>query len=329
VGLAAAFGLTVFGVSPPWPRVSDGPFALLPALAALASLTLLWSALSRLAGQAAAGHMERGESGGSSGPKRRRASALLTGLGLVAALALLAGVRLQEGPPPPRFPRAPAGSGPAADWLTAAASLFAVLLLAAVAERGLPLAARLAAGLGKQVSGSLAHWQLDRRPRQHSQVAFILTVSVAVATFGVVAAVSGPPRGQELRSAATLIGGALGALLIALFAFAIHFRAVAGERAEEYAALLVSGLPRRALRRSLAVEQRAVLWHGLGFGAASGVALALAVLPWQPLAAAVAAGAAGGAAVLLAFMGAMLVAGWATRAWLARVDPRDQLRAPL
>jgi hypothetical protein len=160
-------------------------------------------------------------------------------------------------------------------------------------------------------------------------MAFLLTVAVAVAIFGVLAAVSGPLRGQQLPEAATLIGGAVGVLLIALFAFAVHFRAVAGERAEEYAALLVSGLPRRALRRSLAVEQRAVLWHGLGLGTACGVALALAVLPWNPLAAAFVAAAAGGAAVLVAFVATMLVAGWATRAWLGRIDRGDHLRALL
>jgi hypothetical protein len=248
---------------------------------------------------------------------------------LMAALALLVAVRLQEGVASPWLPRTPAGSGPAAEWLTAVASLLAVILLGAVGARGLPLAARLAAGLGQQVSGSLARWQLGRRPRQHSQLAFLLTLAVAVAIFGVLAAVSGPLRNKQLHEAAALSGGALGMLLIALFAFALHFRAVAGQRAEEYAALLVSGLPRRALRRSLAVEQRAVLWHGLGFGIASGVALALAVLPWEPLAAGLVAAAASGAAVLLAFVGAMLVAGWATRAWLGRIDPGDQLRALL
>jgi hypothetical protein len=329
LALAAVFGPTVLAVPPPWPLVSDGSSALLPLLTVLASLTLLWSLLSRLAGQAAGGRRTRQASNGSSRRKERRALAVLPWLGLMAALALLAAVRLQEGLASAGLPRAPAGSGPAADWLTAAASLLAVVLLAAVAACGLPLAARLAGGLGQQVSGSLARWQLGRRPRQHSQMAFLLTLAMAVAIFGVLAAVSGPLRGKQLPETAALIGGALGMLLIALLAFALHFRAVAGQRAEEYAALLVSGLPRRALRRSLAVEQRAVLWHGLGSGIVSGVALALAVLPWEPLAAGLVAAAAGGAAVLLAFVGAMLVAGWATRAWLGRIDPGDHLRALL
>jgi hypothetical protein len=329
LALAAVFGPTVFGVPPPSPHVSDGPSALLPLLTVLASLALLWSVLSWLAGQAADGRLAREASSGSSRRKGRRALAELPWLVLIAALSLLAAVRLQEGLASPSSPRAPAGSGPAFDSLTAVASLLAVVLLAAVAARGLPLAARLAAGLGQQVSGSLARWQLGRRPRQHSQMAFLLTLAVAVATFGVLAAVSGPLRGKQVPEASALIGGALGVLLITLFAFALHFRAVAGERVEEYAALLVSGLPRRALRRSLAVEQRAVLWHGLCFGIVSGVALALAVLPWQPLAAGFVAAAAGGAAVLLAFVGAMLVAGWATRAWLGRIDSGDQLRALL
>jgi hypothetical protein len=324
VAMSAAFGPSAFGVPPPRPRVSDGLFTLLPALVALAGLTLLWSALSRLAGRAAEGHTPTEASGSLSGPGGRRTAAVFTGLGLLAALALLAAVRLQGDP------AAPAGSGPAVDWLTAVASLLAVLLLAGVAARGLPLAAHLAAGPGQQVSGSLARWQLGRRPRQHSRMAFLLTVAVAVATFGVLAAVSGSPRGQDLTAAATtLLGGALGALLIALFAFALHFRAVAGERAEEYAVLLVGGLPRRALRRSLAGEQRAVLWHGLGFGTVCGVALALAVLPWRLLMATLVTAGVGGVAVLLAFLGAMLLAGWATRAWLGRIDPGDQLRALL
>ncbi|MBJ7614134.1 MAG: hypothetical protein JF924_17630 [Candidatus Dormibacteraeota bacterium] len=327
LGLAAVFGLTVFGVPPPWPRLADGLSTALPVLAALASLTLLWFGLSWRVGLAADGRVARQASSGSSDSRGRRAPAALTVLGAVAALALLAAVRLQEDPAPRWSPAAPAGSGPAVDWLTAGASLVAVLLLSAVAVQGLPLVARLAAGLDQQVSGSLARWQLGRRPWQHSQIAFLLTAAVAVATVGVLAATGGPPPGQPLAEVATLIAGALGALLIALFAFALHFRAVAGERAAEYAALLVSGLPGRALRRSLVIEQRAVLWHGLGFGIAWGVALALALLPSDPLGAVFVAAAARGAAILLAFTGAMVVAGWATRTWLGRIDPGDRLRA--
>jgi hypothetical protein len=321
---AAVFGPSLFGVPPPWPDVLDGAGAVVPLVAVLTGLALLWLSLSTLAGRAANG-VRPGDAvatrgfAGRPGPR-----AALSSLGLVVGLVLLAAVRLPQGPVPPWLPRLPTSAGGALDWLTAAMSLLALLLLAAAATQTLPLSGRLAGGLRHRVSNSLARWQLARRPWQHSQIAFLLTVAVAVGTFAALAALNQSRRPQP-PAAAVLIGGSFSALLIALFAFAFHFRAVAGERAEEYASLLLSGLPARALRSSLAVEQRAVTWHGLGWGAICAAALSLTLLPLGGLTADPAAAGAVFVGVLLAFLAVLLVAGWATRAWLGRLAPGNQL----
>jgi hypothetical protein len=248
----------------------------------------------------------------------------------VAGFALLAAARLSQGPvaPPLPLPRPFSSSGSASDWLAALSSLLALLLLAAAAAQSLSLAGRLAGGLRHRVSNSLARWQLERRPWQHGRIAFLLTVAVAVATFAALAAVS-EPRRAELPAAAVLIGGTLSALLVGVFAFAVHFRAVAGERAEEYAALLLSGLPGRTLRGSLAVEQRVVAWHGLASGAVCAVALAVALLPGGAMAANPSAAGAVFGGVLLGFLAALLLTGWATRAGLGRLDAAEPRRVPL
>src|SRR5439155_218713 len=83
---------------------------------------------------------------------------------------------------------------------------------------------------------------------------FLLAFAVAVATFGGVAAALGLEQRRELLVEAVVVAGAGAAMVIGLLGFGFHFRITAGERAEEYAALVLSGLPPRALRRSLALE---------------------------------------------------------------------------
>jgi ABC-type antimicrobial peptide transport system permease subunit len=123
-----------------------------------------------------------------------------------------------------------------------------------------------------------------------------------------------------------VVVGAGAAIVIGLLGFGFHFRVAAGERAEEYAALVLSGLPPRAMRRSLALEQRAVTWQSLGFGALFGVALAIAVLPLEDLWNHAAMGAEAVGCVVVGFLVAVLVTGWGVRRWLGRVDLRRELR---
>lgn len=320
-GLAAVLGAVVgpsfFGVPPPWPEVSDGLSAAAPPAAALAALAVLWTALSALAGRTL--RVQRNDASDLS--RRRGPRAAFVWLALPAGLALLTLAGGRQGRP---LPLPPGAEGPLLDWARAVLSLIALLMLAAAASQALPLAGRLAGSGERRISGSLAGWQMARRPWQHRQVAFLMTVAVAVATFGILTAVS-QQRQPSLPASAALAWPALGAVLIGLFAFATHFRVRAGERAEEYAALLLSGLPRRELRGSVAGEQRAVTWHALIFGGLCALALAVALLPLQTLlASSTAAGVFAG--VLLAFLVSLLGAGWVTRSGLGRLKPGDRPR---
>jgi hypothetical protein len=71
----------------------------------------------------------------------------------------------------------------------------------------------------------------------------------------------------------------LGALTLALVAFAFHFRWAARRRLGEYGGLFAHGLPLGQVSRSLAVEQHAITASSLLTGALLGGALAFAVLP--------------------------------------------------
>jgi hypothetical protein len=141
-----------------------------------------------------------------------------------------------------------------------------------------------------------------------------------------VAAALGFEQGREPLVPAVIAAGVLAALVITLLGFGVHFRATAGERAEEYAALVLSGLPPRGLRRSLALEQRAVIWQSLASGTLLGVLLVAALLPLDQLRMHAATEAAAAGCVILGFGAAVLLTGWGTRGWLGRLDARRQLR---
>jgi FtsX-like permease family len=324
---ANVLGRALFGVPPPWSELSETRQVVAPLLAAAGGLALLWTVLSGVAARTARGALTLSAGAAAEPPPavRRDRRAVVWAL-LASGFALLGAVRLSQGLSPLPGPSwSGTGSG-TLDWPVAVTALLAVLLLAAAAARVLPLAGVAAAGSGSGVPASLARWQLQRRPRQHGQLAFVLTLAVALAAFAGPAAASGEGRGPDLPAAGVLLGGGLAAVLVAVFAFALHFRVVAGERAEEYAALLLSGLPRRALRRSVALEQRAVTWQCLASGPLIGVALALALLPLGNLTRSAAMSVATPAVLLLGFLFAMLAAGWAVRARLGRHHPGDQLR---
>lgn len=328
VGLSAAVGPALFAVSPPWPDAADRLALVLPA-AAGAVLLAFWILISRMAGRAARGGAEERPWNRPQSPTQRRLPRMAgTGLPVAAGLAVLGAVRLLEWPPAWLSPYLPTMAAARLDWLSVVLALGAVLLLCLAGARTLWLAAWLAAGLGRGVPGSLAGWQLGRRPSQHSRLAFLLTAAVAVATFGCVAAAEGPRPEPSPALIAVLLAGAGAALVMALIGLALHFRAVATERAEEYATLMLSGLPRRSLRRSIAVEQATVTWHSLGFGLLIGVGLSAALLPLDASTDDLAAGALLGC-LLVGYLAAVLVTGWLVRTGLGRLAPSKQSRVPL
>jgi hypothetical protein len=317
--LAAGPGGALVGASPPWPDPSDRAGLVLAAGAVAGGLAAVWMLLSRLAARAA-----RVE-GPPPQPSRQGGGRVVGWLLFPAGLALLGGARVLQGLPA-FLPGARPASSSTVDWLTVLLALLGALLLALAGERMLPRAGRLAERLSHGVPGSLAAWQLERRPQQHRSVAVLMSVAVAAATFGGLSAVVALRPGRELPPAVVLVAGAAGALAIALVCFGLHFRAAAARRAEEYATLLLSGLPGRALRRSLAVEQRAVTWQGLASGTLLGVGLALAVLPLPSLTADLAAASLVVSVVLLGFLAAVVVTGWAARGWLGRLYSGSHLQ---
>ena len=330
VSITAAVGVTVFGVRPPLPVGADGRGLLGVAAAVAVALVTVWSILARLSGAAAGGDIDQ-EMGARARTKGRAVQAGrrwggVTLLAVLAAVVLLAVARGLQGVRSLALTPGVLETGPVADWLTVLAAVAAALLLALASLRTLPLVGRLAGGGARDVAGRLAGWQLGRRPEQHRAIVFLLAFAVAVATFGGVAAALGLEQRRELLLEAVVVAGAGAAMVIGLLGFGFHFRITAGERAEEYAALVLSGLPPRALRRSLALEQRLVTWQSLAFGALFGVALAVAVLPLEDLWSHAAREAEAVGCVLAGFLLAVLLTGWSVRRWLGRLDLRRELR---
>src|SRR2546430_12951901 len=79
-----------------------------------------------------------------------------------------------------------------------------------------------------------------------------------------------------------------GGLLLGLAGFGLHFRSAARRRLREYGGLFAHGLPPAQVARSVGAEQGATAGVAVIAGCALGVALALAVLPVPPPAAALA-----------------------------------------
>jgi hypothetical protein len=327
VSISAAVGVAIFGVRPPWPDGSDGRGLLGLATAVGVALVTVWSILARLSSAAAGEEIDQEKGARARKPGQagwRWGSVAL--LAVLAAAILLAVARGLQGMRPLALTPRVLEAGPVADWLTVLAAVAAALLLALASLRTLPLAGRLAGAGARDVAGRLAGWQLGRRPEQHRAIVFLLAFAVAVATFGGVAAALGLEQRRELLVEAVVLTGVGAAMLIGLLGYGFHFRTTAGERAEEYAALVLSGLPPRALRRSLALEQRLVTWQSLAFGALFGVALAVAVLPLEDLWSHAAREAEAVGCVLVGFLLAVLLTGWAVRRWLGRLDLRRELR---
>jgi uncharacterized membrane protein len=71
----------------------------------------------------------------------------------------------------------------ASDPLSLLTPAFALTVITLAALRLLPLAARLSRAVRHDVSGSLALWQLARQPIQHSRLALLVALTVAVGLF--------------------------------------------------------------------------------------------------------------------------------------------------
>jgi hypothetical protein len=135
------------------------------------------------------------------------------------------------------------------------------------------------------VAGLLAATQLERRPEQYTAIALVLAASAGIGVFTIAAFLGQlgvSPAGLEaIRTGAEagLLAGAMGALILALSAFAFHFRWALRRRLVEYGGLFAHGLPSSQVSASLAAEQRAVTWSSLLVGGLLGVGLAVTNLP--------------------------------------------------
>jgi hypothetical protein len=258
-------------------------------------------------------------------PFRRRRSGW-PGAGVIALLALLggAGVFLQRLPGLDQV-----GSALPAEvsgYLPIVPAL-GIVLLAAAFVRLRPFVA-FAPRRRASVSRLLAASQLERDPEQHSALALVLILAAGIGVFAAIALVnaltSGLPAQPAVRAGAEvgLLAGSLGALVLALAAFAFHFRWAASRRLAEYGGLFAHGLATTQVARSLAAEQGAVTSSSLLAGGLIGIVLALAVLP-LPGAPRTAAEevALGACAFLAALLAATLVVGAVVRRMPARVNP--------
>jgi hypothetical protein len=262
----------------------------------------------------------RGDMEGAEGPYGRAVAWAQRRRGAEAALLILGAAALLVGS------RLVGGGTRAAGVATVLLSVAGVVLFAVAARRLLPLSSRLVGAARREVPDRLAGWQVSRRPQQHAGLVFLLVLAVTLGTFSALSAALGLRHGRDPASQGVLLVGSAAAMLVAVVAFALHFVGTARRRLQEYAALLLSGLPVGAVRRSLAVEQRMVLSHSLLAGALVGLALALVLLPTGELRADLPTGALALAAALAGFLALALIVAWTGRRTAARIDLGKELR---
>jgi hypothetical protein len=130
------------------------------------------------------------------------------------------------------------------------------------------------------LEGTIANMQLRRWWQRNAGPGFLLVLAFAVASYGAVALVDqllqGPGGALGVGIAVSLAIGLASALATAMLSYGLVFLAVCRSRVDYYAALLVDGLPATTVRRSVEIEQQAVLVLGLGGGLVIGLALLLA-----------------------------------------------------
>lgn len=136
------------------------------------------------------------------------------------------------------------------------------------------------------LEATLARWQLRRGWQRNTLGGLLIVLAFPVATFAAVGLAAQALGGSLLRrdpflqaDTLNLTIGFVAAVTIAMTAYGLIFWFVCRLRMDDYAALLMDGLALPALRRSLRIEQHAVLSVALVVGVGLGLVLVWANLP--------------------------------------------------
>ena len=219
------------------------------------------------------------EPGGTGIPWRPRVALGAICAGLGAAVLAVTHAPAVEGASATSLTNVTAGAGPVG----------AAVLLAVTAICLQPLWSRVPRRSRTSMAGTLAGWQLDRRPDQHAALVFLLIACVgfgglAVYTMAIEiggwAGIVAPDLESGLEAA--LAVALILSLLLSIAGFGLHFRGIARQRVQEYASLFSVNLPRATVASSLVTEQTVVLRSGLVPGIVIGLVLIVTLRPLVP-----------------------------------------------
>ncbi len=194
---------------------------------------------------------------------------------------LLAGLALALALVPARLDGLGGLPDPAGGALRFIAPVTAAALLGLVGLRGLPAVGSLVASRSADLASALAGWQLGRRPGQHAGLVLLEALASGCAGFGAVSLAIQPQAVAQLDAIQHGFDAVVGAVVIGTLATGVsgawlHFQAAARARRREYGALALHGLPPATARRSLGIEQLAVLGYAMGAGTLLALTLAAA-----------------------------------------------------
>lgn len=272
--LAAALGVAVvagpYGADFGWLRTFDiaGAAAIL-----VAGLVAIWWTLRAVARKVAAEDPGPDRLAGPP-PGRRRGHIRLALALLVAGVVALVGTRL-------------AGPGFRPPWpplaiIPGLAPIAALTLLCAAVAEWLPSTAGVPKRQRRELAGTLAGLQLERRPDQHALPTFLVTVAVAAG--GVAAGAAAFLAGNQVTqpvpyaSLSVVVPVCLvGVVAIGLVGYGLHFVAVARHRVWEYSAVFSPSPTPHTIGDSVATEQMVVLRVAIPAGFVIGTALTIAI----------------------------------------------------
>jgi len=217
--------------------------------------------------------------------------------------------------------------GPLDDLVALVVSVVGLVLLVIAVLPLLSSATGVVGGRRRALEGTIANLHLRRWWQRNAAPGFLVVLAFAITSYAAVALVDqlldGPGGALGVGIAVSLGIGLVTALATAMLAYGLLFLVICRARVDYYAALLVDGLPATTVRRSVEIEQQAVLVLGLAAGVVIGMLLLLAtasgiglggqagVLAMPPAAAAVVAGVGGTAA--LGLIGGLTIAGMVRR----------------